>query len=326
MGTPTIGGDTTGAVTDDSGLLVTGDLDDVGWRTGNNDDTWSISVSASYGTATIDPDTGAWSYDLDEDHPAVNALDDGETLNDVFTVYMVDDNGGSDTQVVTITITGVPCFTAGTLIETRDGPRPVEDIRAGDLVRTLDQGLQMVRWAGGRRLGPADLVLAPKMRPVRIRAGALGCGLPVRDLVVSPQHRVLVQSRLAERVFGARQVLVAAVKLLDLPGIDRVDSFAEVSYHHILFDDHQVVIANGAPSESLYCGPEALKALGDEAVAEIAHLFPELIDATEHPQPARPFPASGKDVRRFVERALKNGRAALQGFSPGSSDAGLHQV
>ncbi|MEZ5913050.1 MAG: VCBS domain-containing protein [Paracoccaceae bacterium] len=118
MGVPTIGGQISGAVTEGSGLIVTGDLDDVGFATGNTDDVWSISVAATYGVATIDPATGTWSYDLNDSHPAVQALGLGDTLTDVFTVLMVDADGRSDTQVVTITISGAPCFVAGTPIST----------------------------------------------------------------------------------------------------------------------------------------------------------------------------------------------------------------
>ena len=90
----------------------------------------------------------------------------------------------------------------------------------GDLVRTLDHGLQPVRWVGARRLSAAELAAAEKLRPIRIRAGALGPGTPRADLLVSPQHRVLVRSRIAQRMFGTDEVLVAAKQLLQIDGID----------------------------------------------------------------------------------------------------------
>ncbi|WP_246175358.1 Hint domain-containing protein [Paracoccus limosus] len=149
----------------------------------------------------------------------------------------------------------VICFARGTLIQTPDGPRAIEDLHPGDLVLTLDHGAQPLRWIGAIRVGATWLALAPRLRPIRIRAGALGAGLPATDLVVSPQHRVLVRSAIAQRMFGATEVLVAAKQLVQIDGIDIATDLPEVEYFHLLFDRHEVVIANGAPTETLFTGP-----------------------------------------------------------------------
>ncbi|KNX41969.1 hypothetical protein ROTO_14370 [Roseovarius tolerans] len=162
-----------------------------------------------------------------------------------------------------------PCFAAGTLIETERGPLPVEVIRAGDLVHTLDHGLQPVRWSGQREVpgrGP--------MAPIEIAAGALGNW---RKLVVSPQHRMLIGDWRTEMYFGQPQVLVAALHLVNGDTIRQVPR-SRVRYVHLAFDQHEVVLAEGIPSESLHLGEMALGALSAAKHAELRALFPELFD------------------------------------------------
>ncbi len=199
----------------------------------------------------------------------------------------------------------VPCFTVGTMIATPDGLRAVEDLVPGDLVLTRDNGAQPLRWIGIRRLDAIDLHLHENLRPVRISAGALGDNMPETDLVVSLQHRILVRSRIAERMFGQPEVLVAAKQLLQFDGVDLEDDLTEVTYVHILFDRHEVVRANGAESESLYLGPMALEAVGSAALAEIRMIFPELLEDGFEPAQARLL-ASGRQGRRLATRHRQN--------------------
>lgn len=201
---------------------------------------------------------------------------------------------------------GIPCLCRGTLIATDCGPMPVEQLSVGSLVMTRDHGLQPIRWIGSRRLDQIDLTLAPRLRPIHIRAGALGGGLPARDLWVSPQHRMLVSSAIARRMFGCSEVLVAARQLLALDGVAQDACLAEVEYFHLLFDAHEIILANGAPTESLYLGDQAMRALGPEARAEILTLFPQL----EHAPPAAARPlVTGAKARQLATRHARNGKA-----------------
>lgn len=200
----------------------------------------------------------------------------------------------------------VPCFTAGTMIATPDGLRAVETLQVGDLVMTADNGPQAIRWIKARKVHRWALSAAERLRPVRIQAGALGVGCPEADLLVSQQHRMLVRSRIAERMFEEKEVLVAAKHLIGMPGIALADDVTEVTYLHFLCDRHEVVFANGAPTESLYAGPVAMKALGNEAVAEILGLFPELGQMGSFGlTPARVI-VRGRDGRNMAERHGKN--------------------
>lgn len=199
-----------------------------------------------------------------------------------------------------------PCFTLGTMILTDRGERAVEDLVPGDLVWTRDHGLQPIRWVGRRRLDPPALVAMPRMRPIRIRVGALGDGLPRHDLVVSPQHRVLVRSPIAQRMFGASELLVAAKQMTEMPGIEPAADLDEVTYLHLMFDQHEIVLSNGAETESLYPGPQALLSLGPVA-EEIFTLFPDLRDRSDAFPAARPF-ATGKRARHLVDRHNANAR------------------
>lgn len=200
-----------------------------------------------------------------------------------------------------------PCFAIGTLIDTDRGEVAIEDLRAGDRVWTRDEGYRAITWIGGRRLDAAMLAAWPKLRPIRIAAGALGAGTPRRDLVVSPQHRILVRSAIAGRMFGDEEVLVGARHLVGLPGIAVAEDLTEVEYRHFLLGTHAVVRSNGAETESLLPGPEAMAGIPSAARAEIVMLFPELATNAEPPAPARLLP-KGALARKLAERHGHAGR------------------
>ena len=196
-------------------------------------------------------------------------------------------------------IRSVPCFTPGTLILTLRGARPVEALKPGDRVLTRDSGYLPLRWVGRRHLGRDLLAADPALRPVLIRAGALGAGLPARDMMVSRQHRMLVRGPRAELLFGEGEVLVRALHLLGLPGIEEAD-VAEVTYLHILFDRHEIVMADGAWTESFQPGDHALGGLDADQRAELLAIFPEL--ATTEGTAA--FEAARPTLRAHEARAL----------------------
>lgn len=204
----------------------------------------------------------------------------------------------------------VPCFVRGTLIETEKGCVPVEDLKPGDLVMTRDNGLQAIRWIGCARVDAPTLRKKDKLYPIRIRAGALGNNMPASDLAVSPQHRILVRSKVAIRMFGAEEILVAAKQLLMIEGIDVIDDITEVEYYHFLCDRHEVVYSNGAATESMYTGEQALKAVGPAAREEIFSLFPQLKSGEGRWSTARPVPSSRK-ARKLVSRHVQHRRGLV---------------
>lgn len=218
--------------------------------------------------------------------------------------------GGVEYTVNFNEIESLVCFARGTLIETGSGPIPVEMLKIGDQVRTKDNGLKNIVWIGSRSLTRTKEMEVERFAPIRIRAGALGPDRPSQDLYVSPQHRVLVNSRISERMFGQREVLVAAKQLLAVDGVEQVTDFDMVQYFHFILDQHEVVFSNGCETESLYTGPEALKSVSHEARSEILALFPEIATSPALPEPARMLP-KGRVSRRLVIRHLKN-QIALQ--------------
>lgn len=159
------------------------------------------------------------------------------------------------------------CFTPGTRIICPEGERLVEELRVGDLVMTMDHGLQPIRWIGRQTRAAIG-----RLAPIRISEGTLGAE---RDLEVSPQHRILLTGPDAELLFGESEVLVAAKHLVDGDGIT-IRQGGEVEYIHLLFDYHEIIWADGVQAESLFLGETGQASLDAESRAEIDTLFPEL--------------------------------------------------
>ncbi len=173
---------------------------------------------------------------------------------------------------------GPACFTRGTLIRVPGGEVPIEALNPGDLVETLDSGPQELRWIGQRTVdGTGDFA------PIRIDEATLGNSRP---LLVSPQHRMLIEGWKPELVLGVPEILVPAKHLIGMAGV-RQEQREEVDYVHILFDRHEIVFAEDAPSESFHPGSQMLDV--DRALrAEILSLFPELDEMSDEAlRPAR---------------------------------------
>ncbi len=210
--------------------------------------------------------------------------------NFTFTLYAPADNAGPLPHISTITlltqdsfVLGIPiaeiaanddvtlvCFAAGTEIRCEHGTRPIETLKPGNLVWTLDAGLQPLVWLGSRRVRAIG-----DFAPVVISAGTLGNSA---DLVISPQHRLLVQGWRAELFFGESEVLVAAKYLLDGDRIYQRPG-GWITYHHLMFARHQIVETYNVHSESLFVGHLATTGLLADQRVEILTLFPELDDA-----------------------------------------------
>lgn len=172
----------------------------------------------------------------------------------------------------------IACFAAGTMIDTIDGQVAVEALKPGDPVICSDGVARPIRWVAARKIGAAEMDLHPEYRPVRIRKGALAADLPDADLVVSPQHRILLNDWRAALMFGQDEVLVPAVHLINDRDIMRDHAATEVTYYHFMFDQHQIVWSNGLQSESFYPAEQALLGVEAAARAELFALFPALRD------------------------------------------------
>ncbi len=200
-----------------------------------------------------------------------------------------------------------PCYAAGTLIDTPTGQIPVEELKVGDLIWTLQNGQQPIRWIGQRRITFPRDGSRDHLRPVRIDLNLLtGAACEGRlTITVSPQHRILLRSPIVQRMFDTPEILVPAKALLGRSGCRVVEDIPAITYVHFICDDHQIVAANGVLSESLYLGDQACSMLGREAMSEIMEIFPELRD--HGIRKAAPF-AGVRKGRRLVERHLRNRR------------------
>ncbi|WP_299423986.1 Hint domain-containing protein [uncultured Shimia sp.] len=184
--------------------------------------------------------------------------------------------------------TGVVCFTTGTMILTPQGERPIDSLKPGDMVTTMDNGPQPIVWIGSTSLSSHQLRAQPKLRPIHINAGVLGADRP---LLVSPQHGVLLPGS---------DILVRATHLHRFISGTRVAlGKQEVTYFHMMFERHQIVFSNGSPSESLYPGPMALQAMNAEARAEIDTLFPGVLGVSVRDKVAQLY---GETVREVVRK------------------------
>lgn len=212
-----------------------------------------------------------------------------------FTYGIASSTGATDIGIVTVDT--VPCFVAGMRIRTPEGEAAVEDIRPGDLVMTLDQGAQPVRWTGRRRVEAQG-----RLAPIRIAAGTFGRH---GTLLVSPQHRILIRDGRAGVLFGEEEVLVAAKDLVDNRHV-RQATGGWVDYVHLLFDRHQVIFAEGLATESFLPGPQTTEIFDEGIAEEIRGIFPQFDLATG----AGYGPAARPQLRSFEARLLLDGRVA----------------
>lgn len=159
----------------------------------------------------------------------------------------------------------IACFTAGTLIDTDQGPRPIETLTPGTMIRTMDHGNQPLRAVLNRSVPGTG-----RFAPIRFRAGALG---NTRDLLTSPAHRMMISDWRADLLYGEPEVLVTARALLNDHTITRVPC-DRITYYHLLLDQHEIVFAEGTATESYQHGAFAND---PDVTAELDTLFPGLL-------------------------------------------------
>jgi len=203
-------------------------------------------------------------------------------------------------------IPSVICFTPETRIATPDGTTLMRDLREDDLILTKDDGPQPVRWIGSRRMSGARLYAMPDLRPIRIRAGAVGLDVPDEDLLVSPQHRMLIKGKMAQALFNEAEVLVSARDLLNDKTILIDRHIQQVTYVHMLLDRHQIVFANGLETESFHPASMSLDAIDPAQQQDLIERVPDVAgDASMY--------------GAFARRQLSPAEAAIlryKGFGP----------
>ena len=171
---------------------------------------------------------------------------------------------------------GVICFTPGTWIDTPNGACLIEELREGDHVWTKDNGAQEIQWVGSRRMSGARLFAMPRLRPVRIAMGALGVERPEQELLVSPEHRMLIEGHVARDLFNEDEVLVAAKDLINETTITVDLKVREVTYVHLLLPCHEVLRANGVETESFHPANTELSTLEDADQMRLLDRLPGL--------------------------------------------------
>ncbi|MEO0390712.1 MAG: Hint domain-containing protein [Pseudomonadota bacterium] len=169
----------------------------------------------------------------------------------------------------------IPCYAAGTKITTNRGSVDVSALAPGDMILTRDNGFQPLKWLCATTLGAARLRAEPDLAPIHIQAGAIAPGVPCDDMWVSPQHRMLITGWRAELLAGDAEVLVPARALKNGTTITQPGAL-KVQYFHLMMDQHEVIYAQGAPSESLYARELALTEITDQRRSELIRLFPDL--------------------------------------------------
>ncbi|MDA9865345.1 Hint domain-containing protein [bacterium] len=210
-------------------------------------------------------------------------------------------NGNTKVQLADLNDTPiVPCFTPGAMILTPDGPQRVETLCVGDVVSTRDCGPQPIRAVLRRCITCDKLRLKPHLRPIRIKAGALGENIPDADLLVSPQHCFLIDSWRAEVLFGEQEVLATAKSLTNDHSVFVENTDASVEYIHLILDQHQIVYANGALTETVLLSHEFLSSLKPAARLELTELFPEFDQFDASPQ----WRSAARVLKAFEGRLL----------------------
>ncbi len=237
-------------------------------------DNAQVESESIFELQAVDPNTG----EVDPNAPVItiSVFSQGGVTQDIWGFFPHNNaqlTAGTTYEIVGGTIDGeseysvLQCFAAGTMIRTADGEMAVEDIAAGDAVWTEANPAAEVVWAGKRTVAAEG-----SFAPIVFAPGVLG---NTNELVVSPCHRMVIDGTRAMVLFGEERVLVTARDLLGMEGVSRRTG-GQITYHHVMLDDHAILCSDGALSES-FCASEATLS-GLEAVvrAELIELFPEL--------------------------------------------------
>jgi autotransporter passenger strand-loop-strand repeat protein len=198
------------------------------------------------------------------------------------------------------------CYLRGTRILTQSGERSIEELKIGDRVVTRFGGLRPIKWIGRSSYLADDVRHDRESIPVHIRTGALGDGLPARDLYISPGHSMLLGG-----------TLVLAKSLVN--GITVTQDWlpSTLDYFQVELDTHDCVRAEGAWSETFADGPglrEKFHNLAEFYALFPDHRTPQALVALCAPRPER-GPALAEALQPIVERAgARIAPGPLRGF------------
>lgn len=199
----------------------------------------------------------------------------------------------------------VACFVTGTRIATPDGERRIEDLEPGDAVLCDDGKMAPVRWTGRKRICPQRLSQMPHLRPVRIARGALGHGLPERDLLISACCTTMVRPSVHALASGDPEILLRIRDLLGMPGVRLDENCDRVEYAYFGLGRESTFFAEGVPFEALFIGRPLLPHVAPPHSGEVPVLLTALRQPPECDHPAcvspnlhRPRPAVARARNR----------------------------
>ena len=198
----------------------------------------AVSSSGQIFTVTT-YNSGGYQLELAPDTYTINFLGDfdNDGNSDTFTHKDVITIGSQNVKVDFATDTY--CFLPGTNILTDTGEKPIEELQIGDNVRTAEGKLEPIKWIGRQTVEPGKVRNPLRSHPILIKQGALGNNLPHRDLYVSPDHAMFVD-----------ELLISAGALVNDISIIKTEPKKKFIYYHIELENHCLLIAEGASSES----------------------------------------------------------------------------
>ena len=184
-----------------------------------------------------------------------------------------DGNDNNDTRLLYSQLGSVPCFYQGTTLMTDEGAQPVDWICPGDRIMTRDHGFQRALWVGRTVISAGRLKSTPSLQPIRIAANSINAQTPARDLLLSPGHRVLLKSHRIELLFGVDEAFAPIKSVENDREVAQILPDHEISYYHVLFENHEIVLAEGLWVESFFPDEMALAALPAKTQRQIRGLL-----------------------------------------------------
>jgi hypothetical protein len=274
-------------------------------------DSTGTIVTSAYAATAPSPGTSASELDISFSNQTLTLpFDLADYQGDTLTVKLTSITGGSGTTynstggpLTVATVVDNVCFVRGTRIATPAGERSVEDLQAGDTILTQSGTVRPVKWIGRRHVNIAAYASRDRAAPIRIKQGAFGDNLPTRDLRLSPEHAVFVDG-----------MLICARQLINGGSIVQERELDSVEYIHVELESHDILLAEGLPTESYLDTGNRNWFAGDGSMIA---LKPDFTDKSDHPtretQSCAPFVTDAERVRplwqTLSDRALALGYA-----------------